>query len=87
MSQPVIDLLVETFGLKPEQLTPDATLQSLGLDSLSIVEFMFEIEDRYKIKLPDAPEMPATLGEMLALIEPLLPESARKPEGADTGAS
>ena len=57
MSQPVIDLLVETFGLKPEQLTPDATLQSLGLDSLSIVEFMFEIEDRYKIKLPDAPEL------------------------------
>lgn len=81
MTHPVAALMAETFGLKPEQLVPEATLADLGLDSLSIVEFMFQIEDRYGIKLPEAETMPATLGEMLAFVEPHLPAQARDAQG------
>ncbi len=46
-------MMSEQFDLKLEQLTPDAQLESLGVDSLSVIEFMFHIEDEFKIKLPD----------------------------------
>jgi acyl carrier protein len=46
-------MMSEQFELKPEALTPDAQLESLGVDSLSVIEFMFNIEDEFKIKLPD----------------------------------
>lgn len=45
--------MAEQFGLKIEELGPDTPLESLGLDSLSIIEFMFNLEDRLGIKLPD----------------------------------
>ncbi|MGZ8256792.1 MAG: acyl carrier protein [Gallionella sp.] len=46
-------LMVEQFDLTLEQLTPTAELASLGVDSLSIVEFMFNLEDELSIKFGD----------------------------------
>lgn len=46
-------MMVEQFDLKLEDLTPDAQLESLGIDSLSVIEFMFNLEDELKIKLSD----------------------------------
>jgi acyl carrier protein len=33
-------------------LTPDTRLADLGLDSLDLVEIVFEIEDKFRIQLP-----------------------------------
>lgn len=44
------NMMVKQFDLKLEDLTPDAKLQSLGIDSLSVIEFMFNLEDELKIK-------------------------------------
>lgn len=85
MNQVILDMLVEEFGLQPEQLTPDATLASLGLDSLAVVEFMFQIEERFKISLPEVSTPPASLGELMAYLEPALPAdltAAGKPSAA-----
>ncbi len=49
--QTIQRMIAEQFELKPEDLVPDATLQLLGLDSLSVIEFMFNIEDAFNIKL------------------------------------
>ncbi len=46
-------MMVEQFDLKLEQLTPSAELAGLGVDSLSIVEFMFNLEDELSIKFGD----------------------------------
>jgi len=46
-------MMVEQFDLKPEVLTPEAQLENLGVDALSVIEFMFSIEYEFKIKLPD----------------------------------
>ncbi len=46
-------MMVDQFDLKLEDLKPDTQLESLGLDSLSVIEFMFNLEDELKIKLPD----------------------------------
>ncbi len=73
MNSDLIQLFVATFGIVPEKLQPDATLESLGLDSLAVIEFMFQIEDKFGIQIPDQANPPRTLGEMVQLIEPLLP--------------
>ncbi|HEX5337035.1 MAG TPA: acyl carrier protein, partial [Gallionella sp.] len=49
--QTIQRMMVEQFDLKLEDLTPDAQLEGLGLDSLSVIEFMFNLEDELKIKL------------------------------------
>lgn len=73
MNSDLIHLFVENFGISEDKLLPTATLESLGLDSLAIIEFMFQIEDKFGIHIPDQPSPPRTLQEMMQLVEPLLP--------------
>ena len=66
------ELFAQTFDIAQDQLKPDATLENLGLDSLAVIEFLFQIEDKFGIKIPDQATPPRTFGEMVALIAPLL---------------
>ena len=75
MNSDLIHLFDETFGISQEKLLPDATLESLGLDSLAVIEFLFQIEDKFSIQIPDQANPPRTLAEMVQLIEPLLPSA------------
>jgi acyl carrier protein len=47
------NMMVKQFDLKLEDLSPEAKLQSLGIDSLSVIEFMFNLEDELKIKITE----------------------------------
>ena len=67
-------MMVEQFDLKLENLTPDATLESLGLDSLSVIEFMFNLEDELKIKLPDERVEIKTLEDVVNLVDRVIAE-------------
>ncbi len=67
-------MMVEQFDLKLENLTPDATLESLGLDSLSVIEFMFNLEDELKIKLPDERVEIKTLEDVVNLVDRVVAE-------------
>ena len=73
MNAELINLFAETFGIAEDRLKPEATLESLGLDSLAVIEFLFQIEDKFGIQIPDQANPPRTLGEMVQLIEPLIP--------------
>lgn len=75
MNLNLINLFAETFGIPEEKLLPSATLESLGLDSLAVIEFLFQIEDQFHIQIPDQASPPRTLDEMVQLIEPLLPKT------------
>jgi acyl carrier protein len=46
-------LFIAKFDFNIEELTPETTLEHLGLDSLDKIEFMFDIEDEFAIKIPD----------------------------------
>lgn len=72
MNPDLINLFAETFGITGEKLLPGATLESLGLDSLAVIEFLFQIEDQFHIQIPDQASPPRTLDEMVQLIEPLI---------------
>lgn len=50
--QKVVEILAEEFELKPEQLTPNATLyDDLGLDSLDAVDMVVALEKAFAIKM------------------------------------
>ena len=72
--QTIQAMMVKQFDLKLENLTPDATLESLGLDSLSVIEFMFNIEDELKIKLPDERVELKTLQDVVNVLDRVIAE-------------
>ena len=46
------EMIIDQFQLEPAQITPEATLESLKIDSLSAVEFMFLLEEKYNVTAP-----------------------------------
>jgi acyl carrier protein len=67
-------LLVEKLELNAEEIVPDATLDSLGLDSLDKIEFIFALEDEFKIKIEDRNVRIDTIRDGVTLIERLVAE-------------
>lgn len=65
-------MMVEQFDLKLEDLGPDAELEKLGLDSLSVIEFMFNLEDELKIKLPDERIELKTVGDVVKVVDKIV---------------
>ena len=49
----VAKLLAERLDLQPEAVTPDTELLSLGADSLTVIELIFDLEDEFDVKLGD----------------------------------
>ena len=76
MNTDLMNLFAQTFEINKDRLLPEATLESLGLDSLAVIEFLFQIEDKFGIQIPDQASPPNTLGEMLQLVAPLLPRDS-----------
>jgi len=48
----VITIIAEQALLEPEDVTMDSTLESLGIDSLGLVESIFAIEEVFDITVP-----------------------------------
>ena len=61
-------LFVNKFKFNVSELTPEAELESLGLDSLDKLEFMFDIEEEFKIKIPDNRFKVSTIQDMVEAI-------------------
>jgi acyl carrier protein len=67
-------MMAEQFDLKPEVLTPEAQLEGLGVDSLSVIEFMFNVEDEFKIKLPDERVEIKTVQDVANIVDRMIAE-------------
>lgn len=69
-------LLMRDFALKAEALDPEATLESLDIDSLRMIEILFCVEDEFAIAIPaEHAELKSrlkTLGDLARYIEDLL---------------
>jgi len=48
----VIAIIAEQAVLEPGDVTPDCTLESLGIDSMGVVESIFAIEEAFDITVP-----------------------------------
>jgi acyl carrier protein len=47
------EVIAENLGINPDEIQNNSTLDSLGADSLDIVEIVMALEDKYRIKIPD----------------------------------
>ena len=65
-------ILIERNKLSPGALTPEATFKSLDLDSLTVIELLFNVEDEFKITLPAENVSLATLGDVVRHIDELV---------------
>jgi acyl carrier protein len=72
--QTIQNMMVKQFDLKLDDLTPDATLEGLGLDSLSVIEFTFNLEDELKITFPDERVELKTLQDVVNLVDKIVAE-------------
>lgn len=71
-------LFVEKLELNKDLLKPETTLDSLGLDSLDKIELLFQIEDEFKIKIPERDAQIATLKDVVEMIDRLTAEQQGK---------
>ena len=68
------EFLQGRLGVEPEKIVPDAFLDELGVDSLMVLELMFEFEDRFGITLGKGLKVPRTISEMAGLMDRLRSE-------------
>ena len=73
-------LISERFGVPMEKLQPDATLDSLEIDSLAMIEFMFDVEDTFDINLSNSRDPIRTLDDIFNEIDRAV--SAKNADGA-----
>ena len=45
-------ILADKFSVPAEKVLPEAPLESLGLDSLDLIEVLFEVEEEFNIRVP-----------------------------------
>ena len=77
-------LFIAHFDYNIEELTAVTTLENLGLDSLDIIEFMFDIEDEFDIKIPDREFKVTTIQDMVDALDRFISEQASE---QDAGSS
>ncbi len=72
--QRIKKIVREKIDIQEDMLTPDATLEGLGLDSLDRVELMFSLEEEFKIKIPDREVTIVTIQDVVNVIDKLAAE-------------
>ena len=53
MQARVIECIAKEVRLDPKLLTPTATFDELGIDSLDVVNIVFALEDEFGLQIPD----------------------------------
>lgn len=69
--QQVTELIHTKFDIDKATLQPDLPMADYGLDSLSLAELLFTLEEDFNIQFPDRPENIDTLAGLAALIDQL----------------
>ena len=63
------NLIQEKYGLDASQVDAHASLRASGVDSLALVEFIFDVEDLMGITVPDGNANMDTLAELADAID------------------
>jgi acyl carrier protein len=68
-------VLIDQFQVDAGAVSPQATLDQLGLDSLALMEFVFAVEDRFNVRIPEDRLDPRQAGITLERLATLLDEA------------
>ena len=65
----IVELMAQKYGIDASKVSPDATLADLGMDSLSVAELVFDIEDLFSIEINSDDAEFRTFGDAVALVD------------------
>jgi acyl carrier protein len=65
-------MLSKEYDLPMDRLGPGQSLADLGIDSLTTIEFMFKLEDRFSIRLSEERGDLSTVNDIAVLVEAVL---------------
>ena len=77
-------ILVRDYPLERSALTPDALLESLGIDSLGVMDLLFAIEEEFHVTAPPEHVPLVTLGDLVAYVDALVAARASAEPAART---
>ncbi len=61
-------VLIENYGIDDPNLSAEAEISALGLDSLSFVEYAFELEAALRVEFDDLPRDLTTIGDFIRFV-------------------
>ena len=70
------EIIRDKYNLDPAAFDPHQSMREQGLDSLAVAEFLFEVEDRLGLTLPDEHTQLETLAGLAELIDRMRAEQA-----------
>ncbi|MBE7420370.1 MAG: acyl carrier protein [Ideonella sp.] len=67
--QDLQNIIRDKYHIEPSALDPHKPMREQGLDSLAVAEFLFEVEDRLGLTLPDEYQQLDTLAGLAELVD------------------
>ena len=67
----VKEILIEELDVAPEKIQLDADLDALDIDSLAVIELLFQVEEKLGVPLPDERVPLKTLGDVVTFLDRL----------------
>jgi len=71
------DIIADKFEKDPASITPDATFETLEIDSLDTFDLIFSAEEKFGIKVPNDQVEIKTVQDVVNLIDKLRAEQAK----------
>ena len=69
MYEKLVSYAVKQLELTPEDITPESTFESLGIDSLDIVEMIMDLESDLGVELEIEDQKIATFQDLADFVE------------------
>ena len=71
--------LQKKASIDPTRVTPEARLEDIGVDSLILIDLMFELEESLNVRVPnmDMDSRPTTVAELIDLFDALSAPQAK----------
>ncbi len=76
------DLIHKKYGVDPATLDPNASMRGAGIDSLTLVEYLFAVEDHYGISVPEKYSDVDTLADLARAVDKIRAEKEAKAAGS-----
>ena len=69
MFEKLVSYAAKQLDLSPDEITPDSTFESLGIDSLDVVEMIMDLETELGVELDLEDQKITTFQELADFIE------------------
>jgi acyl carrier protein len=78
----VIAVIARVRKIPPQEISLDVTFEQLSIDSLGIIDLLFELEEEFDIEIPDDEAMRMeNVGEVVSSLEEFLVAKEQEAEG------